>query len=149
MSAAGEHAPVGNLSQVVFWHRDLPPATAEPVGEHTLEAASARISGTLAHRDELWDRCREDLMATTRRRLEQEVARLGGDYAHVLSEHIEPRHDDRTGEAWLYGRFTYAVSQRRSFNRPRRERLVVAFRASQSGMAIAPATSARSLSDVF
>ena len=109
MTTAGENATVGKLSQVVFWHRDLPPASAEAVGEHTLEATSGRVPGTLAHRDELWDRCREDLMATTRRRLVQEVARLGGDYAHVLSEHIEPRHNERTGEAWLYGRFTYAL----------------------------------------
>lgn len=100
---------VGDLSQTVFWHRDLPPATAEAMGEYTLEAASARMAGTLAHRDDLWASCREDLMARTRERLRQEVTRLGGDYAHVLSEFIEPRHDDATGEAWMYGRFTYVL----------------------------------------
>lgn len=100
---------VGDLSQVVFWHRELPPASAEAMGEHTIEATSARVPGTLAHRDDLWNRCREDLMARTCERLTQEVARLGGDYAHVLSEFIEPRHDERTGEAWMYGRFTYVL----------------------------------------
>ena len=109
MSTVGEGATMGKISQIVFWHRDLPPASAEAIGEHTLEATSVRVPGRLADRDELWDRCREDLMASTRRRLTQEVARLGGEYAHVLSEHIEPRHDERTGEAWLYGRFTYAL----------------------------------------
>jgi hypothetical protein len=53
-----------------------------------------------------------ELMARARVRLEQEVARLGGDYAHVSSEHIEPRHDDRTGEAWMYGRFDYELFRR-------------------------------------
>jgi len=48
-------------------------------------------------------------MAHTRMRLEQEVARLGGDYAHVLDESIESRHDDTTGEGWLHGRFTYML----------------------------------------
>src|SRR2546422_10446019 len=100
---------VRDLPQVVFWHRELPPANAEAAGEHTLEATSTRVQGTLADRDELWDRCRDDLMEHTRQRLMQEVARLGGHYAHVLSEAIEPRHDDRTGEAWLYGRFTYML----------------------------------------
>ena len=107
--APGEHAIVGDSSQIVFWHRELPPVSAEMIGEHTLEATSARVPGTLAYRDELWESCRDDLMAHTRQRLEQEIARLGGDYAHVLGEHIEPRHDDRTGDAWLYGRFTYVL----------------------------------------
>ena len=48
-------------------------------------------------------------MAETTHRLEQEIARLGGDYAHVLSESIEPRHDETTGEAWLHGAFTYTL----------------------------------------
>ncbi len=29
--------------------------------------------------------------------------------AHILSESIDTRHDDRTGEAWLHGRFTYML----------------------------------------
>lgn len=97
---------------MVYWHRELPPADAEAIGEHTIEATSARVAGTLVHRDELWDRCYEELMAQTVARLEQEIGRLGGNYAHVLSEHIEPRHDDTTGEAWLYGRFTYVLYRR-------------------------------------
>jgi hypothetical protein len=50
-----------------------------------------------------------ELRAQARRRLEQEVARLGGHYAHVLSEAIDTHHDDATAEAWLHGRFTYML----------------------------------------
>ena len=99
-------------AQIVYWHRDLPPVDADVVGEHTIEATSARVPGILAHRDDLWECCHQDLMARTRLRLEQEVARLGGAYAHVLSEVIETRHDDAKGEARLYGRFTYVLYRR-------------------------------------
>ena len=71
--------------------------------------SSGRVSSTLAHRDELWTRCHADLMAQAHARLEQEVARLGGRYAHVLNESIDPHHDAATGDAWLQGRFTYML----------------------------------------
>jgi hypothetical protein len=48
-------------------------------------------------------------MAQAQIRLGQEVARLGGDYAHVLGESIDSKRDDVTGEAWLHGRFTYML----------------------------------------
>ena len=98
-------------SQTIYWHRDLPPLNAEIAGEHTIEATSARVPGTLVHRSDLWDQCYRDLMAQTSVRLEQEMTRLGGKYAHVLNESIDPRHDDVTGEAWLHGRFTYMLYQ--------------------------------------
>jgi hypothetical protein len=47
--------------QVVYWHRELPPAQADPIAEHTVEADSVRVPGTIAHRDELWADCRRDL----------------------------------------------------------------------------------------
>jgi hypothetical protein len=94
---------------VVFWHRELPPPDAEPIGDHTIEATSARVPGTIRGRDALWDRCYRDLMDRVRERIEQEVARLGGSCAHVLSETVEPRHDDAAGEAWMYGRFHYEL----------------------------------------
>ena len=96
-------------SQKIYWHRDLPPPSAEIVGEHTVEATSGRVPGTLEHRSELWDRCHLELMTQTRTRLEQEMARMEGNYAHVFAESIDPRHDDVTGEAWLHGRFTYML----------------------------------------
>ena len=78
---------------IVYWHRDLPPLDAELVAEHTVEASSSRVSGTLAHRDGLWDQCYQDLMTNTTNRLVEEVARLGGHHAHVHDETISPKHD--------------------------------------------------------
>ena len=99
-------------TKVVYWHRDLPPIEAEIAGEHTVEAASRHVPGTIAHRDDLWHECYEDLMAQARLRIEQEVARLGGDYAHVLDEIIDTRRDDVKGETWLRGRFSYVLYRR-------------------------------------
>jgi hypothetical protein len=48
-------------------------------------------------------------MAHVRARLEQEIDRLGGDYAHVLDESIDSHHDPVTDTAWLQGRFAYAL----------------------------------------
>ena len=39
--------------KTIYWHRDLPPLDAEPLGEHTIEATSSRGPATIAHRDEL------------------------------------------------------------------------------------------------
>jgi hypothetical protein len=96
----------------IYWHRQLPPSDARAIGSHSLEATSGRVPGTLAHRDDMWDRCYRDLMARATERLEQEIARLGGDCAHVVTEHIQPRHDERTGEAWMYGWFEYELYRR-------------------------------------
>jgi hypothetical protein len=105
---------VAEDEKVIFWHRDLPPIDACLVGEHTVEANSNRVKGDLSHRDELWDRCYDDLMACLQDRLHQEIARLGGDYAHVLQEFIDSRHDDASGEAWLHGRCSYLLLRRPS-----------------------------------
>jgi hypothetical protein len=99
--------------KVVFWHRELPPLSAELVDNHTLEADSSRVPGTIAHRDELWDRCYTELMGNAEARLRQELARLGGHYAHVHDETITPKHDDAAGEAWLHGVFSYMLYRRR------------------------------------
>jgi hypothetical protein len=64
---------------------------------------------SLARRDELRERCYQDLMNRARIRLEQEVLRLGGNYAHVLDESVESSYDDATGESWLHGSFTYML----------------------------------------
>jgi hypothetical protein len=98
--------------KVVYWHRELPPLDAEIVGEHIVEAASARVPGTIAHRSDLWNACYEDLMARTRVRIEQEVARLDGDYARVFGEALDTCRDDVKGESWLRGRFSYVLYRR-------------------------------------
>jgi len=93
--------------QVVYWHQQLPPLAADICGEDLVEATSQRVPGSLAHRDDAWERCYADLMNRARMMIEQEVARHGGDYAHVRSELIDTRHDEAKGETWLYGRFPY------------------------------------------
>jgi hypothetical protein len=95
--------------KVIYWHRELPPFHAEPVGEHIIEASSRRVPGTIARRDELWNLCYEDVMDRVETRLLQEVARLGGKYAHILTECTDSKHDAMTGETWLHGRFTYML----------------------------------------
>jgi hypothetical protein len=100
------------MTSTIYWHRALPPLDADVVAEHTTEATSARVPDTLAQRGKLWDRSYDDLMAQAGIRLEQELARLEGDYAHVLEESIDTRHDGATGEAWLHGRFTYMLYRR-------------------------------------
>jgi hypothetical protein len=95
--------------KVIYWHRELPPFNAEAIGEHTIEASSRRVPGTFAHRDELWNQCYEDVMDRVRKRLQQEVTRLEGNYAHILSESIDSKYDAVAGEAWLHGCFTYML----------------------------------------
>jgi hypothetical protein len=63
--------------QTVYWHRELPPLDATALGEHTVEATSHRVPDTITHRDDLWDRAKDDLTAQTRDRLAEETARLG------------------------------------------------------------------------
>jgi len=110
---ANRQPPSGMANaQAVYWHRELPPLSADPIGEHVLEAASFRVPGTIAHHDDLWRTCYDDLMRQANVRLEQEVARLGGDCAHVVDEIIETRRDDVKGEAWLRGRFDYVLYRR-------------------------------------
>jgi hypothetical protein len=100
--------------KIIYWHRELPPLDAELLGDHTVEASSGRVAGTFSHRDELWNRCYEQLMTNTQSRLVQEVARLGGHYAHVHDESLDIRHDEATGEAWLHGCFSYMLYRRPS-----------------------------------
>ena len=98
-----------NAPRRTYWHSELPPFDAEAMGEHVVEATSGRIPDTLAHRNELWERCYEELMTQARTRLEQEITRLGGDCAHVLNESVESRHDGVSGKSWLHGSFTYML----------------------------------------
>jgi hypothetical protein len=43
-----------NGSKIVHWHRALPPIASQFLAEHTVEADSSRVPGTIAHHDELW-----------------------------------------------------------------------------------------------
>jgi hypothetical protein len=104
--------------KIIFEHRELPPLEAELMSDHTVEAVSNRVAGTLSHRDDVWDRCYSELMTNAHTRLAQEIVRLGGHYAHIHDESIETRHDDATGEVWLHGRFSYML-----YRRPAREKV--------------------------
>jgi hypothetical protein len=95
--------------QIVFWHRDLPPVDAEPLGEHIVEANSQHVPDTLAHRDELWEECQAVLAADAARRIDQEVRRLGGRFAHVLEERINIKRDNVQNDAWMHGCYTYML----------------------------------------
>lgn len=92
----------------VYWHRDLPPLRAVPLGEHTIEADSAHVKGPIVNPD-VWQRCANDLATGLEIRLSQEGVRLGGDCAHVLDEHVDVKHDPARDEAWLHGRYTYML----------------------------------------
>jgi hypothetical protein len=100
--------PVG-AAKAIYWHRELPPIDASPMGEHVVEASSPRLPGTIAARDELWSRCERALATAVELRLSQEVSRLGGRFAHVLDERIEAKRDPVLNEAWLHGRYTYVL----------------------------------------
>lgn len=98
-----------SFSKTVFWHRELPPLDASVMGEHTVEANSNHVAGTIAHRSDIWDSCYREMMANAESRIAAEITRLGGCYAHVHSESIGAKHDDVAGEAWLHGTFTYVL----------------------------------------
>lgn len=96
----------------IFWHRDLPPLDAEAAESHTLEAVSDRVSGSIERHGESWERCYTSLMGRASERLVQELDRLGGDYAHVIDEHVDSRRDDAAAESWLHGQFEYVLYRR-------------------------------------
>jgi hypothetical protein len=98
--------------KVVYWHEELPPLDGEVIQENVIEAMSDRVTGFIERHGELWHRCYDTLMDHARHRLEQEIARLGGHYAHVLDEHVDSRRNDATGESWLHGRFSYLLYRR-------------------------------------
>ena len=105
---------INPATQVVFWHRELPPVAADVVDEHVVEATSGRVAGTLSHRDELWEQCyhgADDPGAGTHR--------AGGGASRRplrarVDESIDSKHDDATGEAWLHGRFSYVLYRKAS-----------------------------------
>lgn len=99
-------------SRTVFWHRELPPLDSEPMGDHVVEATSDRVPGSIERNGESWHRCYASLMAHTVERVEQELTRMGGHYAHVHDEHVESHRDDMANESWLRGRFNYVLYQR-------------------------------------
>jgi hypothetical protein len=107
MNLSGGIAP-----KLVYWHEELPPLDGEMIQENVIEAMSDRVQGAIERHGELWHQCNSALMEHTRIRLEQEIKRLGGHYAHVFDEHVDSRRDDASGESWLHGRFGYVLYRR-------------------------------------
>ena len=103
------NASPGTEARIGVWLRDLPPASAEVIAEHTVERIGSRATGTRADRDELSDRCYQELMANAETRLIQDVARLVGQYARVCDEAIGPGHHEGAGAAWPHGRFYHRL----------------------------------------
>ncbi|HWF38721.1 MAG TPA: hypothetical protein VG322_09395 [Candidatus Acidoferrales bacterium] len=103
---------IGAEEKVIYWHRELPPLDAEPIGERIIEINSMHVPGTLAHRDELWEQCYADLMAKAATELNHEILRMGAHYAHILSESVDSKRNDVVNEAWLHASFTYVVYRR-------------------------------------
>jgi hypothetical protein len=101
------------VTKTVYWHEELPPTNGEVIHEDVIEATSDRVSGSIERHGELWQRCYNALMENTRLRLEQEVKRLGGHYAHVLDEHVDSRRDEANDESWLHGGFSYLLYRQR------------------------------------
>jgi hypothetical protein len=64
-------------TRMVYWHRELPPFNAEPLGSRP------------------GNHCKDELMLHANQRLVDEIVRLGGRYAHVLNESIDTKHGDR------------------------------------------------------
>ena len=93
----------------IYWHRDLPPLDADVVAEHVVEAASDKADYHFDRRDELWHDCAPSLRAHLVERLESELDRLGGAYAHVLEEDVTPHVDYANAQYWLIGRARYSL----------------------------------------
>jgi len=82
-----------DFTNIIYWHRELPPIAASPWVSMWWRR-TARASQAIAHRDELWDQYYEDLMSNVGVRLEQEVRRLGGNLCALLDETVDSRHND-------------------------------------------------------
>ncbi|MBA3538980.1 MAG: hypothetical protein H0T79_05070 [Deltaproteobacteria bacterium] len=97
------------LPQLVYWHRDLPPLSEQLEGEHEVTAISDRVQFSYANQNTLWKQCHEQLMAHGEDRIRQEVQRLGGSCARVLTEEVTSQRNDATQEFWLAGRFRFVM----------------------------------------
>jgi hypothetical protein len=97
----------------VYWHRHLPPLSAEVEAGHWVEAESSRVSQRFGERHAQWDRFYQDLKLAAEQRIADELDRTGGWCARVADEDVQSKMNDRDGTYWLVGRFTYV-----QYNRP-------------------------------
>lgn len=95
--------------RLIYWHRDLPPLSEQMEGEHEVSATSERVHFSWADQSTQWKECHEQLMANGEDRMRQEVNRLGGSCARVLTEEVTSHRDDATQEFWVAGRFRFLM----------------------------------------
>lgn len=97
------------MDKKIYWHRDLPPLSEQIEGEHFIDAESDHVAARFADRDAAWWECHASLMRRLETRLLQEIERLGGTCAHVLTETITTKTDDKTGHYFLKGVIAYIL----------------------------------------
>lgn len=97
------------MAQVVYWRRELPPLTELVEGEHELVATSEHVHASWADRDALWGRCYQSLAVRAEARIAQEVVRLNGSCAHVVSEQVTSKRDDADDTMWLVGVYRFVM----------------------------------------
>ncbi|MBK9033657.1 MAG: hypothetical protein IPL61_20730 [Myxococcales bacterium] len=97
------------MAQIVYWRRELPPLSQQIEGEHEALATSEQVHASWADRDALWHRCYLSLAAAAERRIAQEVVRLGGSCAHVVSEQVTTKRDDANETMWLVGLYRFVM----------------------------------------
>ena len=97
------------MSRIVYWRRELPPLSEQIEGEHEVLATSEQVHASWAERDALWHRCYLSLTTVAERRIADEVRRLGGSSAHVVSEQITTKRDDANDTMWLVGRYRFVM----------------------------------------
>lgn len=97
------------MDKKIYWHRELPPLSEQIEGEHAIEAESDHVAARFSDRDAAWWDCHGTLMRRLETRLLQEIARQDGSCAHVLTEAITTKTDDKTGHYFLRGVFTYIL----------------------------------------
>jgi len=111
-ATSADHPDMTDRQTRIYWHRDLPPLDADAVAEHTVDAVSDKADYHFDRRDELWHDCAPSLRAHLVERLEAELDRLGGAYAHVLEEDVTPHVDHANAQYWLIGKARYTIYKR-------------------------------------
>ena len=100
----------------VIFRSAMTDSLPRPVVRSTCARTTPRHRGMVVA---LHDGMSTTAIANTEARIGQEVARLGGHYAHVLDESIHSERDDIAGEAWLQGPFRYVLYGRGATDRVR------------------------------
>jgi hypothetical protein len=97
------------MTERVYFHRAWPPVDARPVGEGFVEARTTPVRSSHDERTAHWAAAQTELDALSRSRIEQELDRLGADFAHVFEEHVEDHVDPGADTFQLRGRYRFVT----------------------------------------